>query len=124
MDCPRCNLSLSQTDYEGEPVQFCGTCWGYWLTRERLEKIVDTVEFKFSKGEKKALDQTMQTQGDVDREGRESSFIHCPECKEFMERKKFYYKCPIEVDECAKHGIWLDTGEIKELQVFIEKHVQ
>jgi len=123
MDCPRCQLMMNDGEYEGEKVKVCGTCWGYWLSREQLEKIVDTVEYSFARSEKKKIDRTMQTQGDVNREGHEGSFIQCPVCAKFMERKKYHYKCPVEIDECADHGIWLDTGEIKELQIYIEQHL-
>jgi Zn-finger nucleic acid-binding protein len=30
----------------------------------------------------------------------------------------------VKIDECPEHGIWLDTGEIKDLQIFVEKHMQ
>ncbi len=122
MDCPRCKLTMEDAVYEQQPVKFCGNCWGYWMTRDRLDKIVDGVTYAFSKKEQKTISRTMRTQGDVDR-GGESAYIQCPECDQFMERKKFHYKCPVEIDECAQHGIWLDTGEIKELQVFIERFI-
>lgn len=123
MDCPRCKLGLTDMIYEGEAVKYCGTCWGYWMRRRQLDKIVDGAMYKFSKKESKQIRRTLKTRGDVDRQGNESGLIDCPSCKKVMERKKFHYQCPVEIDECTEHGIWLDTGEIKELQIFIEQHV-
>ena len=62
--------------------------------------------------------------GDANREGSEHLDIRCPVCSGGMEKKKYHRSCPIEIDECELHGIWLDTGEIKDLQVFIESYSQ
>ncbi len=123
MDCPRCGLSLSQQEYEGENISFCTTCWGHWLTRSQLDNIVKKVQYKFSKYERDTVLTTMTREGDVDRQGSEKQTINCPECDKPMERKKYESRCPVKIDECPEHGIWLDTGEIKDLQIFVEKHV-
>ncbi|MHC4474766.1 MAG: TFIIB-type zinc ribbon-containing protein [Planctomycetota bacterium] len=124
MLCPRCRLSLSPQEYEGQDVSFCQTCWGHWLTRSQLDTIVQEVAYKFSRLEKKAVLKTMRKEGDADRQGAESQVINCPECDQPMEKKRYAESCPVEIDECGEHGIWLDTGEIKDLQIFVEKHLQ
>ncbi len=124
MDCPRCGLLLSRQEYEGENVFFCSTCWGYWQTRSQLDNIVNKLQYKFSKYERDAVLTTMTREGDADRQGSEKQSINCPECDKPMERKKYKSGCPVNIDECAEHGIWLDTGEIKDLQIFVEKHLQ
>jgi Zn-finger nucleic acid-binding protein len=124
MDCPRCGLWLAAQEYEGENVSFCGTCWGHWLTRSQLDNIVNNVQYKFSKYEKDAVLTTMTREGDVDRQGSEAQPVNCPECGRQMERTKYEARCPVKIDECPEHGIWLDTGEIKDLQIFVEKHMQ
>jgi len=124
MDCHRCGLSLSQQEYEGENVSFCNTCWGYWLARSQLDNIVNKVQYKFSDYERDAVLKTMTREGDADRQGSEEQSIDCPECGKPMERKKYESGCPVKIDECPEHGIWLDTGEVKDLQIFVEKHLQ
>lgn len=124
MDCPRCGLTLSKQEYEGENVHFCGTCWGHWLTRSQLDNIVNNVQYKFSKYEKETVLTTMTREGDIDRQGSEAQPVNCPQCGRQMERKKYESTCPVRIDECPEHGIWLDTGEIKDLQIFVERNVQ
>lgn len=124
MDCPRCHLLLSAAEYEGQPVQFCNTCWGYWLTRPQLEQIVHSQDYQFDEAEVEAVEQTLGSTGDADRQGSEREPVHCPECRAEMTRKKFERSCPVLIDECESHGIWLDTGEIKDLQVFIERSMK
>ncbi|MHC4665639.1 MAG: zf-TFIIB domain-containing protein [Planctomycetota bacterium] len=124
MDCPRCGLSLRKMEYEGEEVSFCGTCWGFWLKRAQLDNIVNNVQYKFSEYEKDAVLRTFTRDGDADRQGSEREVIKCPECSQTLAKKKYDPGCPVIIDECAEHGVWLDTGEIKDLQVFIERNLQ
>jgi hypothetical protein len=81
------------------------------------------VGYKFSKYERDAVLTTMTREGDVDRQGSEGQPANCPECGRVMERKKYEGGCPVLIDECPDHGIWLDTGEIKDLQIYLEKEL-
>jgi Zn-finger nucleic acid-binding protein len=121
MDCPRCRLSLAAAEYEGQEVHFCGTCWGYWLTRSQLDQITRGATYRFGKGEAQAIGETLDSDGDANRQGSERDAVSCPVCGAQMKRKKYTADCPVQIDECDQHGLWLDTGEIKDLQVFIER---
>lgn len=120
MDCPRCKLTLTDSDYEGQAVKFCNECWGYWVSRPQLEAIISSVTYSFSKAEAKASTSS-KAGGDANRQGSEAKRLACPDCHAHMERKKYRPNLPVEIDECPAHGVWLDTGEIKDLQVFIER---
>jgi Zn-finger nucleic acid-binding protein len=123
MDCPRCRLLLADAEYEGQHVHFCGTCWGYWLTRPQLDAIVSGMKYRFGKGEANTVAGTLASHGDADRQGSEREAVSCPVCDGQMKRARYTEDCPVQIDECAKHGLWLDTGEIKDLQVFIERRM-
>jgi Zn-finger nucleic acid-binding protein len=124
MDCPRCQLLLADAEYEGEQVHFCGTCWGYWLTRGQLDQITAGVKYRFGKHESQAIGETLGTHGDANRQGAEHEAVTCPVCGAVMKRRRYTSNCPVEIDECDQHGLWLDTGEIKDLQVFIERKME
>jgi Zn-finger nucleic acid-binding protein len=124
MDCPRCRLLLADAEYEGEAVHFCGTCWGYWLTRSQLDRIVTGVEYRFGEREAQSIEETLDSEGDSNRQGSEHEVVPCPVCGITMRRTKYNSSCPVQIDECVQHGVWLDTGEIKDLQVFIEQRVK
>jgi Zn-finger nucleic acid-binding protein len=123
MDCPRCRLSLAEAEYEGEQVHFCGTCWGYWMTKPQLDRIVGGVKYRFGAGEARTVAGTLSSEGDVDRQGAEREAVPCPACGAQMKREQYSADCPVQIDECGEHGLWLDTGEIKDLQVFIERRM-
>lgn len=123
MDCPRCRFMLVESEYEGERVQFCSTCWGYWLTRRQLFQITGQIGYRFTAEAVQAVETSFDEQGDANRQGSEGETIKCPECGVEMVRKIYMPECPVIIDECQNHGIWLDTGEIKDLQVFIERSI-
>jgi Zn-finger nucleic acid-binding protein len=124
MDCPRCRLLLAEAEYEGEQVHFCGTCWGYWLTRSQLDQITGGVKYRFGEREAQTIKQTLRSDGDANRQGSEREAVSCPVCGVEMKRKRYTINCPVQIDECDQHGLWLDTGEIKDLQVFIERSME
>jgi Zn-finger nucleic acid-binding protein len=115
---------LADAEYEGEHVHFCGTCWGYWLTRSQLDQITAGVKYRFGKHEARTIKDTLDSHGDANRQGFERDAVSCPVCAAQMKRKKYMPSCPVEIDECDQHGLWLDTGEIKDLQVFIERRLE
>lgn len=121
MLCPRCQLSLSDDHYENQDVKFCTNCWGHWLDQSSLHAILDSDSYSFSAKERNHMLFTMwANRGEAGREKSELEPIDCPECNSRLQRKRFFDDCPVEVDVCDEHGIWLDTGEIKELQIFFE----
>jgi Zn-finger nucleic acid-binding protein len=115
---------LADAEYEGQHVHFCGTCWGYWLTRSQLDQIVGGATYQFNDGETRTIAETLDSQGDANRQGSEREAVQCPVCSVGMTRRKYRSECPVQVDECAEHGLWLDTGEIKDLQVFVEQRMR
>ncbi len=124
MDCPRCQLALADAEYEGQEVHFCGTCWGYWMTREQLNSITHAVQYSFDEQEVSAVKTALSRDGDANRQGSERDAVRCPVCEATMTRRNFSVDCPVKIDECDQHGLWLDTGEIKDLQVFIEQQMR
>jgi Zn-finger nucleic acid-binding protein len=124
MDCPRCRLLLADAEYEGQHVQFCGTCWGYWLSRIQLHEIVGATTYRFGAEETRTVANALRDQGDANRQGAERDKVPCPVCGNEMKQGNFRRDCPVRVDECEQHGLWLDTGEIKDLQVYVEQSLR
>lgn len=121
MDCPRCKLPLAQDKYEGVPVDVCRECWGYWLDKGEFQKITVGRDFVFSPEEKKQiLAYAKREDRRASRDGTEDAAIACPRCGAAMEKIRFDFQAPITLDRCAKHGVWLDTHELKLAQVLAE----
>ena len=117
-DCPRCKLELQSDDYEGVETLFCSTCWGHWMTRDAFTQVLENERYTFSDAEKKSALRSW-SDGAPDDPGLEP-IVYCPICGGETERKDFADNCPVVLDLCHEHGVWLDASEIKQVQVFFD----
>ena len=114
--CPRCQVSLEPSKYEGVSVQFCNMCWGYWVGRLELETILTSKDEHFSRDEKKSAARAPAHSGD-------RQILSCVKCAKTMSKLAVEDAGMVAflVDYCRDHGLWLDTGEIKRAQILDEK---
>lgn len=120
MQCPRCQITLRRDQYEGVDVDYCSECWGYWLDHGELATIAQRQKLKFSADESKAMAKAFA--GKV-ADPRQTLPAACPRCGTAMTHVTFAgdtAAASIIIDRCPAHGVWLDTGELKALQVFAE----
>ena len=118
-DCPRCTLSLQTEKYEGHDVFFCGTCWGHWLDHDTFRQIMESEVYSFGKDE--SLEVLAKWADHDPAEVKLSPSAPCPGCGEVMEQAPIdAERCPVVIDSCQEHGVWLDTSEIKQIQVHFE----
>ena len=116
-DCPRCTLPMQAETYEGTDLMFCGTCWGHWVGFDGFKKILENEVYSFSKTDTESVLRKWASQ----QAGEElTAIINCPDCSKEMRQMDFADECPVLVDRCDDHGVWLDCAEIKEIQVFID----
>lgn len=116
MDCPRCHLPLRPDTYEGVEIDFCDSCWGCWLDRGELPAIIRAHEMEFSDADRARV---LDLKG-ASRTGPRGVIL-CPRCGTFMEQLRYHESLELLVDRCPQHGIWLDGGELKAIQVVAEQ---
>jgi len=115
LDCPRCKLALVPETYEGVAVDLCKECWGVWLDTGELETILQLEQLHFSPEEKKLV-----LEGRSARAKAQNKPVGCPKCSVRMERLFLDPEVYLVIDRCPRHGVWLDTGEIKAIQAMAE----
>ena len=117
-DCPRCEIKLGTEEYEGVKTSFCNQCWGHWMSREEFTHVLKSERYRFSDTEKESLLRSWaeKSQPDVELE----PVVNCPVCKKPTERKAFSADCSVALDLCSDHGVWLDSSEIKQVQVYFD----
>jgi Zn-finger nucleic acid-binding protein len=111
MKCPRDNSELKFKEIEGISVAFCEICSGVFLNHGELTKI------------------THPTAGDVEYSSTEhiditkATDLSCPQCKNIkMININFIEYSDILMKYCNEcKGIWLDGGELKEINKEIDK---
>jgi len=114
--CPRCQVTLQPDKYEGVAIEFCDTCWGYWVGRLEFETILTSKDEHFSRDERKVASRAPAHEGD-------RKMLTCVKCAKIMSKIAVEDDGMVAflVDYCRDHGLWLDTGEIKRAQILDEK---
>lgn len=112
-DCPRCRLPLSESRYEETFVQNCRECLGYWLSELACSEIAIRRDAYFSASERRtvlrwALD---------DYSGQVARDLPCPMCLAPLQPRPFK---GLLLYRCRGHGVWLDTGDLKRVQIVVE----
>jgi len=112
--CPVCKTLTDLVKYERVPVQNCGTCGGYWLTRAKLDVIVARREVVMPE----AVKQKMVALADASNRREE---LWCVNCGTAMRKEQFKCWPSIQLDHCPKcDGLWFDRGELEKCQIYWE----
>lgn len=128
MKCPRDNTELFPQIYEADiEVDTCPSCHGIYLDKGELEQIQATVDRDYSQ-ELKHLPEFVRLPDIVGQSfemarQKEAEEIDCPHCQNKMEIKEHAYCSQVIIDVCPKcSGVWLDKGELKNLEIFFERN--
>lgn len=116
-DCPGCGATLYASGAaHGVEIDACTGCGGMWLDVGELEILtagLDPAEGATSEAE---LRQRVARPRLRDEEIR---YRECPRCREVMLRRNFGVISGVIVDECARHGVFLDAGELEAIEAFL-----
>jgi Zn-finger nucleic acid-binding protein len=124
MFCPRDKSELQQKVYEANvEVDQCAQCAGMFLDKGELETIQATVEKDHRRTAVESLDSSWDPVEATKSELRGP--VDCVKCGTRMERRRYGFGSQTTIDECPKGcGVWLDGGEIQELERFYERTQQ
>lgn len=109
--CPRCSISLKTHIKDGEVYNLCPKCGGMWLDRDAFHQATKELDVY-----KKEDTQRKYFRGPVK---DPLKYIPCVRCGKLMNRKNFARISGVIIDECRSHGVWLDSGEIEKIRLFI-----
>jgi hypothetical protein len=121
MRCPRDGSELTTKIYEANvEVDECPACAGVFLDDGELEAIQKAVEKDHSKALATPIDSVSEGFGATRNE--ELPRVDCLRCGTRMERRRYGLGSQTLIDECPKGcGLWLDGGELQELERFYEQ---
>ena len=113
--CPGCEGELEVHYSRGVDIHRCRACLGLWLGPDDLDQMVIPPDGDAS-----------VSAADVDRRMRavrppmsDVVYRRCPVCRTTMSRRNFGDCSGVVVDECRKHGMFLDPGEYEAIETFI-----
>lgn len=117
--CPVCRTRL-QTINVGEKVPFlierCESCYGIFFDLYELETMIDNSVKGSRNVDLLKLAQITDNPRHIDI----VVYRHCPVCRKLMQRKNFMGRSGVITDVCAEHGVWLDSGELRQIQEWVK----
>jgi len=109
--CPRCGVPLEAHVRDGDELDLCPQCGGLWLDRGEFRRT--TRESAVYRDADLGQEFVRSPPGDPLR------YVPCVRCGQVMHRKNFARISGVIIDECARHGVWLDPGEMEKIRLFI-----
>lgn len=109
--CPRCRTPLEVHMAGKEEYDLCPSCSGMWLDRGEFRVV--TSEYDVYRKEEVNGEYLKPPAKDP------VEYIPCVRCGKMMNRKNFGKISGVIVDECGRHGVWLDPGELEKIRHFI-----
>ncbi len=109
--CPRCKVSLNTAVINGEEYHICPACGGLWLDRTEFHRA--TTEYDVYRNE------NFKDEYKKEPIKNPVEYIPCVRCGKLMNRKNFSRISGVMIDECGRHGVWLDNGELERIRHFI-----
>ena len=111
---------MAPTHYEGVEIDVCGTCSGVWLDFGELTEIVEIRDASWSAS---VIEKTLASLGGkgVPAEERERE-LTCRVCSLVLPASNYQTNSGVIVNACPDgHGVWLDSGELEKLQIYMER---
>ncbi len=113
--CPQCNTPLQtiKLDFNGALfIERCKNCFGLFFDLGELETLLENTVSNVS-------DINLQLIKNINKDRFQSQqkvkYVKCPVCKVLMNRVNYGHRSGVIIDQCIKHGIWVDSGEITHL---------
>ncbi|MDD5746042.1 MAG: zf-TFIIB domain-containing protein [Candidatus Omnitrophica bacterium] len=108
MKCPQCKGVMQKVKRSDVTVDSCGLCYGIWLDKGELEKIVS-----YKNAAPDTAINTLQSLLKQERTLIEKQSLSCPCCDLPMDKVSFNAAEAIIADYCPHcEGLWFDKGEL------------
>ncbi len=109
--CPKCKVPLELKRKDDIEIDVCPKCSGLWLDRGEFDIL--TAESTVYREEKLTKEYSRPLLPD------ENPYVPCVRCGKLMVKKNYARISGVITDECGRHGIWLDSGELEKIRHFI-----
>lgn len=114
-NCPECGTAMASVDV-GHRQRFfleqCARCRGLFFDINELQALLDDAVVPVYEIDLPLLF-AIQKESPAPR--RDFKYVSCPVCGSMMNRVNFGRRSGVVVDQCRKHGVWLEGGELRRL---------
>jgi Zn-finger nucleic acid-binding protein len=111
--CPICSIPMTTVNVGGsEPflIEKCERCYGLFFDPGELDALLEK-----EAGDVQEIDYRLLTSLAEHAVRQPVTYRNCPVCGGGMVRRNFGAQSGVITDRCAKHGIFLDAGELRQL---------
>lgn len=102
-------------EHEGVSVEICPDGHGLWISQRDLMRAVRTDDLSTGQSntyeEEEALLKVMNRDIETGDQVRD-----CPMCRKPLNSVQYAFTSGVVIDSCRIHGIWLDGGELEQLE--------
>lgn len=108
-NCPDCNIALNQQTFGGVTLDVCPQCAGVLFDDGEITQLAKQGSDALREAEKMFLPQSEPVL-------QENVIRICPACSNPMQKYKYLYTSPVELDECTNcFAVWVQEGELKSM---------
>lgn len=113
--CPSCGIPMQTVDLKLEGaflIERCERCLSLFFDPNEVETLLEK-----STAAVFQIDHARLNEATRGREGTPSAarYYPCPVCRTAMSRVSFGARSGVIVDQCPRHGMWLEGGELRRL---------
>ncbi len=113
--CPLCEIPLESIRLTSDGafvIERCKTCYGLFFDPGEIQAFLDASVAPAFEINFEEITHINRERADMDRPVR---YFKCPVCRNIMNRVNFGYRSGVVMDQCRKHGVWLENGELVQL---------
>lgn len=119
--CPCCGEAMQAVGTgHGVEVDQCVACGAVWLDAGELAAILaHTTSEPGGEPRATSVAEMRSRMATVVPQAAAVRYRECPRCSEVMGRRNFGTISGVVIDECARHGVLLDEGEMQAIEAFV-----
>ena len=113
--CPNCDKVLQTIDLNAKiPIQIerCKTCFGLFFDPGEVEELLES-------SVSNVFDPNFKLIQNINKDrypnNKKIKYVKCPVCRVLMNRVNYAYRSGVVIDQCIKHGVWVNSGGIAHL---------
>jgi Zn-finger nucleic acid-binding protein len=117
--CVHCHAPLQLREHETVQLLACPAGHGVFINAEALQVAVRDRTEDRPESEERAAEQSQRPIA-IEQVEASEGVRGCPTCGEAMGKRVFAYESGVPIDVCDEHGIWLDDGELQQIEAWYE----
>ena len=117
LPCPCCGCLMALRALDGLVIHECPTCHGMWAPEDRFDRLVQrAIDVRRQRATAGAM---IEPRVSGATPTTAVKYRRCPVCEALMNRLNFRKRSGVILDECRRHGTWLDAHELEQIAGFI-----